>query len=248
MTSLWERALTLLFPHKCFLCGRVLAGTGWLCGECELPDTEGDCCPGCGKRADRCACGETGPVCDGVSAALWYRGGVRGGIHRYKYGGRSYYAPFLAELMERRVRADFAGVAFDLVTWVPLHRKKLRQRGFCQTELLAEELSRRLGAPARGGVLLHTGRGGSQASQEGVLARERNAGEAFALRRDAALAGETVLLVDDVLTTGATARRCAALLKKAGAGAVYLSVAATTPAVRTGISGKRPSSLKKTVE
>lgn len=46
MASLWERALTLLFPHKCFLCGRVLAGEGWLCGECGLPETAGEACPG----------------------------------------------------------------------------------------------------------------------------------------------------------------------------------------------------------
>lgn len=230
MASLGERALTLLFPHKCFLCGRVLAGEGWLCGECGLPETAGEACPGCGKRLDRCVCEASGPVCDGVSAALWYEGGVRRGIHRYKYSGRSYYAPFLAALMAKRVRGDFGDGAFDLVTWVPLHRKKLRRRGFCQTELLARELSRRLGAPAKGGLLAHTGKGGAQARQEGAAAREHNAREAFSLCRGAALKGERVLLVDDVLTTGATARRCAELLKKAGAGEVRLTVAATTPA------------------
>lgn len=54
MASLWERALTLLFPHKCFLCGRVLAGEGWLCGECGLPETAGGgLAPAGGKRLDR---------------------------------------------------------------------------------------------------------------------------------------------------------------------------------------------------
>lgn len=238
MGSLWSRVLTLLFPHKCFLCERVLAGEGWLCGECELPETAGDACPGCGKRRDRCACGESGSVCGGVSAALWYEGGVRRGVHRYKYSGRSYYAPFLAALMAKRVRADFPDMPFDLVTWVPLHRKKQRQRGFCQTELLAEELSRRLGVPARGGILAHIGRGGSQAQQEGLSARELNAREAFSLCRGAALSGERVLLVDDVLTTGATARRCAALLKKAGAGEIFLAVVASTPSGQREISPK----------
>ena len=133
--------------------------------------------------------------------------------------------------MAKRVRGDFGDGAFDLVTWVPLHRKKFRRRGFCQTELLARELSRRLGAPAKGGLLAHTGKGGAQARQEGAAAREHNAREAFsALPGRGDSRGRRVLLVDDVLTTGATARRCAELLKKAGAGEVRLAVAATTPA------------------
>ena len=167
---------------------------------------------------------------------LSLRAGARGGgvavrgMRAAGNSGRSYYAPFLAALMAKRVRGDFGDGAFDLVTWVPLHRKKLRQRGFCQTELLARELSRRLSAPVVGGLLAHTGRGGAQARQEGAAAREHNAREAFSLCRGAALKGERVLLVDDVLTTGATARRCAELLKKAGAGEVFLAAAATTPA------------------
>ncbi len=53
MASLWERALTLLFPHKCFLCGRVLAGEGWLCGECGLPETAGEEAPEAADKAEK---------------------------------------------------------------------------------------------------------------------------------------------------------------------------------------------------
>lgn len=229
MASLWERALTLLFPHKCFLCGGA-RGRGWLCRGVRSARDGGGGLPGCGKRLDRCVCEASGPVCDGVSAALWYEGGVRRGIHRYKYSGRSYYAPFLAALMAKRVRGDFGDGAFDLVTWVPLHRKKLRRRGFCQTELLARELSRRLGAPAKGRA-------------PGPYGKGRRAGAAGGRRRTGAQrAGGVLPLPGRGRSRGAGAargrrahdgrdgRRCAELLKKVGAGEVRLTVAATTPA------------------
>lgn len=228
MASLWERALTLLFPHKCFLCGRVLAGEGWLCRGVRSARDGGGGLPGCGKRLDRCVCEASGPVCDGVSAALWYEGGVRRGIHRYKYSGRSYYAPFLAALMAKRVRGDFGDGAFDLVTWVPLHRKKLRRRGFCQTELLARELSRRLGAPAKAGSWpireRAARRRGRRAPPHGSTTRGRRSPSAGRGAQGGAGAARGRRAHD-----GRDGRRCAELLKKVGAGEVRLTVAATTP-------------------
>lgn len=218
-----ERLLTLLFPHKCFLCGRVLSGTGWLCGGCALPETE-DLCPRCGKEWNACICGAV--AYDGASAPLWYVQGVRVGIHRFKYDGRAYYAAFLGELMADRVLADLGRVPFDLITYVPMHPKKRRARGYCQSELLARQVAGRLDLPLEE-TLSHTKNRRAQMEQKGLADRRENAKKSFtSLEKD--LSGLRVLLVDDVLTTGSTASRCAELLKEQGAASVYVLAAATT--------------------
>lgn len=236
--AFWEQVLTLLFPHKCFLCGRVLAGTGWLCGEC-VPPYAGVLCTRCGKPAADCICWRCDPVYAGATAPLLYTGGAREGMYRFKYDGRSYYAPFLAALMERRVRADFTDIPFDFVTYVPMHPKKRRQRGYCQTELLARALAKRLGLPVSDEFIVHTGLGGAQMEQKGFDAREANARQAFAACKGRHIDGGTVLLIDDVLTSGATVRRCAALLLERGAQSVYVVTAMTTPRAHRGCKMQR---------
>lgn len=218
-----DRLLTLLFPHKCFLCGRVLPDMGWLCKTCVLPETE-DLCPRCGKEWDDCICGTVSY--DGASAPLWYMEGVRRGIYRFKRDGRAYYASFLGELMARRLQSDLERIPFDLVTYVPMHPKKQRARGYCQSRLLAQEVAARLELPVED-TLIHTGNRCAQKEQKGVASRRANARRSFAAG-DKNLTGLRVLLVDDVLTTGSTASCCADLLREQGAASVYIVVAATT--------------------
>ncbi|MEM1485336.1 double zinc ribbon domain-containing protein [Oscillospiraceae bacterium PP1C4] len=226
----WERILTLIFPYKCFCCGTVLAGTEYLCASCEkcLPETTGELCPRCGKKTADCMCAQLEGGYLRATAPLYYLGGVPHGIHRFKYDGRRYYTGFLAALMAKQVEEEYDGIEFDLITYVPMHPKKQRQRGFCQTQLLADKLAERLCLPVTGEILIHTGKGRAQMEQHGIEARVDNARISYTTRKAASLDGETVLLVDDVITTCSTAHRCAELLMKKGAGAVYVIAAATT--------------------
>lgn len=217
-----EWLLTLLFPHKCFLCGRVLPDTGWLCKGCILPEADGLC--RCGMEPDSCICDEADY--DSASAPLWYTAGVRHGIHRFKYDGRAYYAAFLGELMADRIRLDLGGAPFDFVTFVPMHPRKRRARGYCQSQLLAKEIARRLDIPMEG-TLRHTGNRKAQMEQKGLAKRRENALRSFE-NGEGDLSGMRLLLVDDVLTTGSTASCCARLLKEQGALSVHVAVAATT--------------------
>lgn len=231
-----EWLLTLLFPHKCFLCGRVLPDTGWLCAGCVLPETE-DLCPRCGKEWNACICGRA--AYDGACAPLWYADGVRVGIHRFKYDGRAYYAAFLGELMTDCIRANLQRIPFDLVTYVPMHVRKRRARGYCQSELLAREVAQRLDLPLEE-TLRHTKNRRAQMEQKGIANRRENARKSFEpLGKD--LSGLRVLLVDDVLTSGSTASRCAELLKEQGAEYVFLAAAATTRRER----GRQDSFIEK---
>lgn len=225
----WERLLTLVFPHKCFCCAKVLAGTGYLCEDCmqALPLTCKELCRFCGKKQEECICSEQPPY-QGATAPFYYTKGVPYGIHRFKYDGRSYYAAFLGDYMARKVCEVLPNAGFDCIVYVPMHHKKQHQRGFCQTKLLAERLSSQLSVPIRADILRHTGKGGAQMEQKGGAARQENARISYTCCKAATLNGERVLLVDDVLTTGWTVRRCAELLLKKGASEVYVVTAATT--------------------
>jgi ComF family protein len=142
-------------------------------------------------------------------------------VHQLKYAGRRRAAARLAEalLEDPAVRALVA--TSDVLVPVPLHPRRLRERGFNQSALLAEEIARRAGRMACPDALV---RRVDTAPQAGLTAaaRRRNVEEAFAVRRRASVAGRTVVLVDDVVTTGATARACARRLAEAGAGEVRL--------------------------
>ncbi len=230
-TTLSERLLSLVFPHRCFLCrSEPVPADAWLCGRCssELPLTSGALCRRCGKAPEDCVCENGLPDFDGAAVPLFYTDAVARGIGSFKYQGKRYYARFLAELMAQSVRETFGDMQFSAITYVPLHPAKLRRRGYCQTRLLAKELSVLLGVPVESGFLRHTGKGGAQMEQKGMQARRENARLSFAVRKDTGLEGRTFLLVDDVLTTGATAGRCAGLMRRKGARAVCLAAAATT--------------------
>lgn len=230
--GLWNDILNLIYPHKCFLCGEVLAGDAYLCAECadKLPRTAGTLCLRCGKDTGDCICAEICPAYLRAAAPLYFTGGVRHGIHRFKYDGRQYYATFLAGLMAAEAREAFDGLQFDFVTYVPLHRKKRRQRGFCQTELLARGVCERLKLPLQGAVLRHTGEKSSQTEQKGFAARRAHAEKSFAVENAGFIDGKLILLVDDVLTSGSTAHQCAELMVKSGAQGVCVLTAATTKA------------------
>ena len=150
-----------------------------------------------------------------------YEGALRIVLHELKYAGRRRAAERLAEVLleEPAVRALVS--TSDVLVPVPLHPRRLRERGFNQSALLAGELARRAGTSACPDALV---RRQDTAPQAGLTAaaRRRNVREAFAVRRRASLAGRTVTLVDDVLTTGATALACARRIEAAGAREVRL--------------------------
>ena len=213
-----ERLLRLLFPHKCFCCTALLPDGGYLC-------------PACAKTLPRIEPGRFPnlPPFVRVAAPLYYKDGVRQGIHRFKYDGRSYYAAFLAGLMAERLLEIPGLPRFDLLTYVPPAPHKLRQRGFCPAGMLAQQLSRRLKIRVRDGLIGHTENTVAQMTLSDRLEREANARQSFAGVRGVRLHGERILLVDDVLTPGSTARRCASLLARAGAGEIWMAAAAVVP-------------------
>ena len=227
--KLVDPVLALIFPAECPACTRPVAHPtrGPLCDACwaDLPRHRGAACP-CGlplpgavARCGRCRRGLS-PFARGASLGP-YEGSLRVLLHELKYRGRRRLATRLAEtlLQEPAARAVVEGA--DALVPVPLHPRRRRERGFNQAELISAAISRTTGVVVLGKALV---RRKDTAPQTGLSASARrgNVRGAFAVRRQAQVAGRCVVLVDDVLTTGATAQACAQALREAGATEVRL--------------------------
>ena len=213
--SLLSSLLDLLFPPKCPFCGRVLDVPG-ICDACrrELPWTEGD--EALRRLHDGLRC----------AAPLWYEGLAREGLHRFKFQGMSSAAGPLGELVARCAAEQFSG-EFDTVTWVPVSRRRLRQRGYDQARLLAERACR-LWDTAPEQLLCKTVHNPAQSGLKDAGARRDNVRNVYVPADPARIRERRVLLVDDICTTGATLSACARVLREAGAADVVCAAAALT--------------------
>jgi ComF family protein len=164
------------------------------------------------------ACREDASALDGVRAACRFEGLVRQSIHDLKYRRARVRAPLLAELLERTLAAR--PLHIDFLIPVPLAPGRRRERGFNQSELVARALSERIGVPVDGQGLNRVRDTPRQVGRT-VDEREQNVAGAFECASRESVRGQRIALVDDVMTTGATLRACAATLRAAGAERVY---------------------------
>ena len=207
-----RRILEWVFPRKCILCRGLLDKDETdLCRKCRADQPE---YPYGKKRV---------PHIDALTAVWMYEGQVRRSIHRYKFNGARHYADPYGRLMAMRIQRDLPPA--DIVTWVPISAKRRRKRGYDQVELLARAVGPELGIPAE--PLLEKIRD-NRANSGLKTPAERRAnvlGVYRAVNQDS-LRGKRVLLLDDIVTTGATASECARVLLTAGAERVYFAAAA----------------------
>jgi ComF family protein len=220
--------LELLLPPRCGGCRRV---GSWLCDGCrrKIRRLEEPMCRRCGvelpSARNECGCRSRLPALTRLRSAVAYEGPVEHAVRRFKYEGWRRLAAPLSELLAERLVVE--GVAARWVVAVPLHPNRMRQRGFNQAQLLCRELRRRLALDEPSGVLIRTRPTPPQVGRD-RLRRLENVRGAFEWN-GAALSGESILVLDDVATTGATLDACAAALRAAGSGPVTgVSVARVT--------------------
>jgi len=219
-------ALDLLFPQWCIGCG--VEGS-FLCQVCRrsLPRINPPICPRCGKPQSSeqlCpGCVEWSATIDGIRSPFRFEGVIREAVHQLKYRNLRAIVSSLAELLDDYLRT--LTIPVDVLVPVPLHRKRLRERGYNQSLLLAKGLGKLSGLPLVDNCLIRQTNTPPQARTSTVEERRDNVVGIFSCR-DACLRDKQVLLIDDVATSGATLDACAASLKASGAISVWALVLA----------------------
>lgn len=203
-----------LFPSKCILCREL------------LDREETDLCRRCRMETDEFPQEKLKvPFIDSVAAVWYYKGNVRRCLLRYKFHRARHLAVPLGKMMAMQVLRGPAEEA-DLVTWVPISPFRRFVRGYDQDELLARVMAEELGIPCVP-LLKKLRHNRAQSGIDGYAKRRANVLGVYGSLNADRINGAKVLLVDDILTTGATASECARILLTAGAKEVHCAVAAS---------------------
>jgi ComF family protein len=217
-------ALNLLFPRWCIGCGKE---GDYICGACRrtLKAITPPVCPRCGRPYSNESASGDCPGCagwqtgiDGIRAPFLFDGVIRDAVHEFKYRNLRALGTELVALMYSYLNSN--PIPGNVLVPVPLHPKKLRERGYNQSALLARELGRLTHVSVIENCLVRRKYAPSQARSSGIDERQNNVADAFACR-DGSLQGKQVILIDDVSTSGATLNTCAGVLKSAGAVKVW---------------------------
>lgn len=214
-------ALNLLFPQWCVGCGKegcLICPSCYrslprimppICPKCGKPQSSGTLCPGCiGRQTE----------IDGIRSPFRFDGVVRQAIHQLKYRNLRTLSVPLSELLKDYLVAN--PVPGQVLVPVPLHPKRIRERGYNQSSLLAHKLGKLINLPIVDDCLIRLRPTPPQARTSTVAERQSNVARAFSCR-DHRLQDKQVLLIDDVSTSGATLNACAIALKAAGATSVW---------------------------
>lgn len=221
LARLRRTALDLLFPCWCLGCGKE---GSLICPACrrKLPAITSPICPRCGKpQAGGILC----PACsshqysiDGVRSPFRFEGVIRQAIHQFKYRNLRAIVEPLAELLGDYLTTH--PVPGEVLVPVPLHRKRLRERGYNQSELLARELGKLVKLPVMAEGIVRRQHSPPQARATSISERRSNVNDAFSCG-NRSLQNKRIILIDDVATSGATLDACAAVLKAAAASSVW---------------------------
>jgi ComF family protein len=180
-----------------------------LCPRCGRPQASGIVCPSCWQRPAEI---------DGIRSPFRFDQVIRKAVHELKYRNLRAVSACLAGLLADYLEAN--PLPGEVLVGVPLHPRRLRERGYNQSGLLAGELARRIGLPVIEDCLVRVKEAQPQVRAADVEERRRNVADAF-MCRDERVKGKQIILLDDVCTSGATLESCAAALKDKGATSVW---------------------------
>ena len=203
----------LLFPPKCVLCGKLLDKDELdLCRECRVDAPEH---PATHRKLQ---------FLDSFAAVWYYESNVRSSLLRYKFRGARHYGESYGRILAMKLLREYPE-GFDVLTWVPLSRLRKVRRGYDQVELLANAVGKELGMPPKA-LLKKVRNNPPQSGIVGQAKRRANVLGIYRVEHPEEITGKRILLLDDILTTGATAGECARVLLTAGAAEVHCAVVA----------------------
>ena len=233
--------INAFFPKRCALCGKVINPHCHLCNECENGSffIRDEICTFCGVEKQHCICKKHKNSYSAVCAPFYYEGGAKRAVLRLKYGNGGRYAKNLAGYMADCVKKNYSDKTIDEICFIPMTLRQLKERSFNQSELLADELSTLLGVPVRRYLFKEF-----ETKQQHTLKESLRRGNvlgaynvtnefespSFKERSVEKMSpeGKTILLCDDIKTTGSTLNECAKMLLLSGAKEVVCITAAIT--------------------
>lgn len=223
-----DMLLDVVFPPICPVCNRIVGAGRHICPECmkKLYYVEEPYCMKCGKPVDEedefCRdCRSTHHVYDEGRAALLYDEYMSRSIYRFKYNGKQEFAGVYADIMYERLSSKIRAWNADVIIPVPVHKSRLKKRGYNQAALIAQKLSKLLKIPVREDIVTrHTAT--KVQKNLGARTRQNNLKKAFNITSNS-VEYNSVLIVDDIYTTGATVDALAGCLKRAGIKKVYFA-------------------------
>jgi len=214
--GLFSGLLDLIYPPRCAFCRKfVKSNTNLICPDCEknLPYTTNG-----GVKE-----GEFFSTC---ISPLYYEGDVRDSLHRYKFNSATGYSKIYGKIMARCIADELPG-RYDLISWVPLSQKRLKERGYDQAMLLAMAVALELEDVAVS-TLEKTVDVAKQSTVGSREKRKANIAGAYRVADEELISGKRILLIDDIVTTGSTLSECARTLLQGGAKEVLCATIART--------------------
>lgn len=223
-----DKILRIFYPYKCEVCGRIVPIEKDYC-DCfneKIRRVSINFCEGCGKDISKCVCHDSKIILSHITAPFVYSGFIKNYILNYKFNGKKRFHKKLGEEMAERFTSCYPDVSADIVTFVPVSAKTLSTRGYNQSELLADVVSEKLSLPVVPTLIKI--RETTAQSKLGSAERSINLKDALTVIDKADVAGKTVILCDDIKTTGNTLSICTDLLLGIGAKDVYCLCAAVS--------------------
>lgn len=223
MSSLFEKIKILIFPKRCEICGEVIEFDKHICNDCKnLPVINPPICLKCGCNKDDCVCKKhkrRENEYKAVIAPYYYEGSVKKGVLNLKMHEMPKLANSHGVKIAEVVKEYYGVIDFDFVTFIPMSKRDFLKRGFNQSKLLAEVVSKNCKIPLVDA--LYKSKKTKKQKKQHAKDRFVNMYNAFKVNDNADIVGAKVLIVDDVKTTGATLSSAALTLKANGAKEVY---------------------------
>lgn len=221
------KLLYAVFPRRCELCGNVVALDIKRCDDClNLPKIEGDVCIHCGCAKADCICKKHKHEYKRIVAPYYYQDYTVCCVHRFKFNGFQELATAMGKDIAECVNKSYADIDFDYVTFIPLSKKRFKKRGYNQAQLLAEQIGKELNIELK--PLLYKVFDNKSQRTQSHKQRKVNVYGVYDLLDNVDVTSKTILIVDDVKTTGSTLNECAKMLNIYGADKVYAATFAIT--------------------
>lgn len=222
MSTLHKYILDIFYPNRCPCCNDFIKWDKLICSKChkKINIVYEKVCKYCGKEI--CICSENLNY-DGAVVPLRYEDLVKEGILSLKRGKNKNFGEYTGKLIAQILCSEYSDMKFDCIVPVPMSKQSYCERGYNQAEIIAREIAVALKTELCKNILYKSGK---SASQHYLKRAQRLINISSIMSRDIDLTGKSVIICDDVITTGSTVNRCAHLLKKSGADTVFLVAAA----------------------